>query len=63
MNENQLAALKQLDAALQLATSSGLFDVMGPAVSHPDLINKFCDDVDAMKAFASRNDELPMGAS
>ena len=44
----QRAALSRLTQALDYATKTGLLDQMAPAVSHPDTINRFCDDVAKM---------------
>ena len=46
----QLMAIGQINAALQAGTDSGLFDEMAACISHPDLINKFCDDMAKMTA-------------
>lgn len=46
----QLMAIGQINAALQAGTDSGLFDEMAACVSHPDLINTFCDDMAKMTA-------------
>lgn len=42
------AALVQLNSALVVATETGLFDKMVD-ISHPDIINRFCDAVAEFK--------------
>ena len=54
MNDTQKRALKQLQLAVTAATDNGLFDEMAAAVSHPDVINKFCDDLDEMQKWSEQ---------
>lgn len=58
MTETQKLALAQLYAALAAATECGLLDEITSAVSHPDVINAFCDSVTEMK-----KREFPEGES
>ena len=46
--------MDQLQLAVTAATDSGLFDEMGAAVSHPDVINKFCDDLVEMQKWSEQ---------
>lgn len=46
----QLMAIGQINAALHAATACGLFDEMAASVSHPDVINTFCDDMARLTA-------------
>ena len=45
--EAQRKALKVLNDSVGVATDTGLFDAMWD-VTHPDVINKFCDAVEGM---------------
>lgn len=47
MDLQQQDALRELNAALQKATETGLFD-LNPGGHHPDIINNFCDAVTEM---------------
>lgn len=56
LTPEQTAALRKLQSALRLATSTELLDVAS-AQSHPDVINKFCDAMMALQNEVMPDDE------